>query len=705
MITEVDFDAESPQCGATPLPNGKINEPGDVASRALAFAMSVPRAEDYEEFRNALASKAKADLEVMHYLATVGMAEGPRSPDGKIIKEKVLDDLYMAWWAKFGSGPQSKPSPEGPVPLYLNLPPSQPWPVKRLGHIMGPAATAISTMVQTSPTMAAQSILAVASLVASNYADVISGWHSDKVYPLSLFFLTLARSSGRKSSSDELAMMAITTFIKELIFQYEEDKKIWLRHLAAWQGQRKSIMGRKTDTMEDRAAMLDRDTRLQAIGPEPEPPLRPDLITSNPSMEGLLTAWKFAHASLGIFTTEGIQLLGGFAFSADHSDNTIGVLCDAWAAIFKRGHRTKEEYTNLDGRRLSMHLMVQPNIGMEFYGNGRMKEQGFLSRFLVACPEAFDEKPLRIATEEEKTKVQDLSDHLLNILHIEPLFRPGTRNVLEPKKMVNSSVAQDLWGKFYNNIDSQMGKNKVLYSIAEMCGKAGESVQRLAAILTIIDMGGVPQTLEISGYHMANAIHIMNWYIEEVLRLSEGESDSGNTSRKNWGKQADLRPEAQYVLDWMRRHVQKDLDFSLTAFSIMRNCRKIKTKDMAEEIIKVLAEREYIINSGGKITLVPSEIEASAGLGDCAFHRFDPPEQVPPAFPKCEPVGQTHPDEARTGAMDEFDFFNPMMGGSPSEVSVVGHADAAPKEESSKAEQVKAAFAKGKNPFMPGFEQ
>lgn len=62
------------------------------------------------------------------------------------------------------------------LPLFSPMGKSEPHPIDALGPILGPAASAIANRAQIAPAIAAQSVLATASLVASSCADVASTW-------------------------------------------------------------------------------------------------------------------------------------------------------------------------------------------------------------------------------------------------------------------------------------------------------------------------------------------------------------------------------------------------------------------------------------------------------------------------------------------------------------------------------------------------
>ncbi len=82
------------------------------------------------------------------------------------------------------------------------------YPIEALGPILGEAAIAISGAIQAPKGIAAQSVLAAATLVAQPHIDVGRG--DTLRSPVSLYFLTVADSGDRKSSVDKIALAPIT---------------------------------------------------------------------------------------------------------------------------------------------------------------------------------------------------------------------------------------------------------------------------------------------------------------------------------------------------------------------------------------------------------------------------------------------------------------------------------------------------------------
>jgi hypothetical protein len=241
-----------------------------------------------------------------------------------------------------------------PLPLYPPLPDPEPYPVEALGPLAD-AARAIALQVQAAPCIAGQSVLAVASLAAQALADVVLPIGAEgQARPLSLYLVTVAPSGDRKTSADNEALRPVRLREKSMRDSYDQDYLIWRIASTAWKAQVRSVELNKT---LDFAA---RRSELAAIGPEPSEPIRPILTAPDPTVEGLARAWPTLPGSLGLFTSEGGQMTGGYGFGPEHRLKTAAVLSTLWDGAGLRRVRSIDGVTDLRGRRLAMHLMVQP---------------------------------------------------------------------------------------------------------------------------------------------------------------------------------------------------------------------------------------------------------------------------------------------------------------------------------------------------------
>jgi hypothetical protein len=238
---------------------------------------------------------------------------------------------------------------DDPLPLFPPLLPAAPYPLDALGPVLAPVAAAIARKVQVPDAMAAQSVLAVASLATSFHADILLPYGQTR--PLSLFCLTAAESGDRKSTADREALWPIEKWERVLKEKYDEDMNAWRIEHAAWTAEKRKIEAdRKID-------LLGRREGIARLGPEPERPLEPLLVSGDLTMEGLTKSWTGMHPSLGIFSAEGGMFTAGHAMRDDSRLYSAATLSGLWDGQPVRRIRAMDGVSMLRGRRLSMHLM------------------------------------------------------------------------------------------------------------------------------------------------------------------------------------------------------------------------------------------------------------------------------------------------------------------------------------------------------------
>jgi hypothetical protein len=200
--------------------------------------------------------------------------------------------------------------------------------------------------------------------------------------PLSLFFATIAGSGDRKSFADNVASWPISKRETILREEHRDEVKRWKVAVAAWNAERKKIEADKRIDMEGKSKAL------TMIGPEPLPPLSPFISVSDLTLDGLTKSWVHAHASLAIFTAEGATFTGGHGMSEENRLRTAASLSEVWDGKPVKRVRALDGVAILTGRRVSLHVMIQPHDSHGFLADPALRDQGLLSRILVAAPDS-----------------------------------------------------------------------------------------------------------------------------------------------------------------------------------------------------------------------------------------------------------------------------------------------------------------------------
>lgn len=406
---------------------------------------------------------------------------------------------------------ESKAAPPEPQPLFRPLPPAEPYPVAALGGLLAKAANAIHALTQAPLAICAQSVLGVASLCAQPFADI--GLPTGEVKPCSLFLLTVAESGERKSACDLWALPGVRDREIELRESYETERQSWQNDHDAWTKTRSDILGREK-TREAKRQKLD------ALGAEPDAPLVPMLLISEPTFEGLVKLYKDGLPSLGLFSGEAAGFLGGHGMTEEAKARTAAGLSDLWDGTPIKRVRSGDGAVTLPGRRLSAHLMAQPAIADLLIQDqliSGLGGQGLVNRFLSVVPDtAAGSRLFREPPADATHVIQHFKGEVLARL---ARTWPGERQILMPRRLPLSTAARTEWIQFQHAVEREIAPGGSMESVRGIGNKLPEHAARLAAVLTLF---ADPDAEEISSEAMGSGIELAQYYATEAMRLAEG---------------------------------------------------------------------------------------------------------------------------------------------------------------------------------------
>jgi Protein of unknown function (DUF3987) len=396
---------------------------------------------------------------------------------------------------------------ESPRPLMREMPAPDPFPVEALGTILANSAIGIQDRTQAPVAICGQSVLAAATLVTQGYADV--KLPTGQVRPLSNYFATVGVTGERKSAVDMEATWPVRKREAKLREQYGPARLDYENAKDAWDKARKFAMdSAKGDQAKIRAA-------LDRLGPPPTEPLLPRLTCGEPTIEGLVKVFAKGWPSLGIFSDEGGMFIGGHGMTPDAKLRTASTLSKLWDGTPIDRVRSGDGAAILPGRRLAMHLMVQPNVAALFLADGLLAEQGLLSRVLASSPEStIGARCWHEASADSDLAIKTYGGRLLDILEMPLPLVERKRNELTPREISLSTEARASWIAFHDHVEGQMGVGKPLWPIRGLANKLPEIVGRLAGVLALVD-----HMMEIGVTEIERGIALAEHYAAEALRL------------------------------------------------------------------------------------------------------------------------------------------------------------------------------------------
>ena len=471
-----------------------------------------------------------------------------------------------------------------PTPLQRDSIPGSAYPFDALGPIAGPAARRMHEIVQSPDATCGQSILAVLSLACQGFVDV---FNDGRTHPTSLFMLTISESGERKSATDKIALKPVNEWQKTLVQQHKSLFTEYKNKYEIWKIKRTIAIKEAVEKL------IDRDISIED---EPQPPCEGLMLCEEPTLEGLEQLLERGQPSAGIFSDEGGRLVGGHAMSADNALKTACGLSNLWDGKPLTRVRKSEGSKIHYGRRLSVHLMIQPVVLVELLNNEMLLGQGLLSRFLFSAP-----KPIAGS---RKYKEVDLSKDpailafydLVNKMLDRPYPKINDRietntpffpaDSLAPQHVVLGKDAKKRWIDFHDLTDSKMNEDGEFHPIKPFASKAAEQALRIAAIFAYCESLAMPEaTISITLDQMERAITLVNYYLNEARRVLNRSVGDINIHL------------ADQVLEWIKRH-RPDKVFPLTDI-YQRGPTQIRTAKKAKKMMEILKEHSYVIEIPG----------------------------------------------------------------------------------------------------------
>lgn len=408
----------------------------------------------------------------------------------------------------------SSTTQEAPRPLRRPLAPAKEYPIELLGSDMARVAQAIRNKIQSPAAICAQSVLATANLATQGHADVIL--HTGQSRPSSCYLLTVADSGERKTSADTEAQTGIEDYEQELRQKHNEGLEDYSNAFAAWERQRTQILGnqKKYPTPALKKSALD------ALGSAPPAPLFPAINCPEPTFEGLCKVFAIGQPSMGIFSNEGGQFVGGYGMKEDNRLKTAAGMSDLWDGKAIKRIRSIDGATVLPGRRVCMHLMVQPMVFSQFYSDRLLESQGIFSRILVTAPDSTaGTRIFRAVTAGDERVLQGFAEQIRTILQAPLPLAENKRNELCPRRLKLSTKAREILIQYSDKVEVRLAEGQPYFPIKSLANKLPEHAARLAAVKTLftnLDAG------EVDHVAMAEAIELAEYYAGESLRLRGG---------------------------------------------------------------------------------------------------------------------------------------------------------------------------------------
>lgn len=457
-----------------------------------------------------------------------------------------------------------------PLPLRRETPSAEPYPLKALGKVLEGAARGIIDKVACPDAIAAQSVLATAALATQAHAN-ISHPATGEIKPISLFLVTIAATGERKSAADAIALAPVKLREAELHDKHERDQRAYLDARQVTEKAREHALRRARDDVNGA-------TKILATLAQPIAPLVPILTVPEPTLEGLHKLFATGEPSLGLFSDEGGSFIGGHAMSEEIRLRTAAGLSSMWDGSPIKRIRAGDAAMYLRGRRLSLHLMVQPGISDQLFASPMLLQQGLPSRILVVAPKSIAgtrmQRPVK-STTESALKRYDL--RILQLLrHKQRRAGPGNPE-LQPRSISLSAEARRRWITFADEFERELAEGGRCEPIRGFANKVPEHALRIAAVFELMDN---VEAAFISDDAMGRGIAIARYYAGEALRMFDNGSSSEEIKR------------AEKLLKWLHHSYKKPVVGLSQIYQYGPN--SIRDAAKAREAIHILQQHHWL---------------------------------------------------------------------------------------------------------------
>ena len=452
-----------------------------------------------------------------------------------------------------------------PLPLSREFDPPTPYPVEALGPIGTSVVQKMHEIIQAPVALIGQSILAAMNQVAQPHANVIV---DGRVSPLSEFFLTLGESGERKSAADGWALAGVRARQRLLMQQFVVNRETYEKSAEIYEAAAKRILADKKLSGEAKQAKLGELDK-------PKAPVMPLFIVSEPSTEAIHRQLIVGMPAIGLVNDEGGQFLGGYAMSAEKRLGTLTTLSRLWDRGEFDRVRVGDGSGSYYGRRLNLHLMVQPAVASLLLADPLAREQGFLARRLVSFPQSTAGQRKYVETDLGRTPEYQAYTARMDAL-LEQEWPITDNHELDPPNIVLTPSAKRAWVALYNDIEKALGGDGDLAPIRSLASKAPEHITRMAGTFAVFEGdSGIHEE------HIDRAALLMQHYLAEATRL--------------WGAgqvSAELNL-AQEVLNWLRDKMGPGRAIPLA--DIYRNGPSaIRSAGAARKVMQLLAHHGWV---------------------------------------------------------------------------------------------------------------
>ena len=469
------------------------------AARAVAGLLAVP---DFGANR----PEGATDFNDLHRLAGLESVRACIRQAASYEPGGIIATATIAAFATDWSEPQS---------LDRQAAQSEPFPLDALAGAIGAAVREYRSYGQQPLALVASSALAVVSLAAQGLADVA---RDERLRgPISLNFLIIAQSGERKTAADRALGATLGEWEHERADALRDDIKRSRAVLDAWAAEQEGFKAAIKSAVRKRPEEADKLRRrpIEHALQKPAEIIAPRLRYEDVNPQSLAFKLETGHPSAALWSDEGGMVTGSLGMGRDSLLGYMAALNRLWDGGAIHHDRKQAQSVHVEGRRLTVSLMLQPEVLCELAkrGAGLTRGSGFLARYLVVAPlstmggRLYQEAPRGMPNLAIfHRRIREMLDCPL------PVDDQGR---LTPSALQLSAGAFSVWRDYHDSVERELKPLGAYVTVCDFAAKSAENTARIAGCLHVFE--GAQGA--ISHETLQRAATLARWYLHEALRV------------------------------------------------------------------------------------------------------------------------------------------------------------------------------------------
>lgn len=400
------------------------------------------------------------------------------------------------------------------------------YPINFLPESIRNVVLEVAGAVQCPIPLVACNALAVISIAAQGLANVVVT--PQLQFPISLWFMVVAESGERKSHSERKFRSSLEYWERAMREEFESIIGNYKTQMETWASEKDGLIARLKAAGKKSKRDMNAEVRLAELNnSKPIEPVIPMVMVGDATPEALASELAIGWRSRGILSSEGATILGSHGMGKDSVLRNLGGYNIYWDGEGQKIHRKTSENIHIKNVRFTMLLEAQLEVVLAFMNaNNKLADNiGFLPRFLFARPKSLQGNRKFKETPDELPSFDAFNKRIVEILwqSVRRDFHGIPIKELSPKNLYLSKEAKELYEKFYNDIEEQLGKHGNLAGVRGYANKMAENAGRIAGNLHIFceNLLSNNKTEIISGEIMNSACMIAAWHLMEIKNFND----------------------------------------------------------------------------------------------------------------------------------------------------------------------------------------